>query len=165
MITAKQIEEVVNQNIADSEIFIVEIHVSPGNNILVRIDHPQGITIDTCVHLSRQIESNFDRDKEDFSLEVTSAGIGQPFLVRKQYEKVVGKKIELVLKNGRKCIETLHKVEDNGIVISQSPAKYSKKALKALPAEEQELLKTEQCTSITLTWDEIKSATEHINFQ
>jgi ribosome maturation factor RimP len=165
MITTKQIEEIVSQYIADSGIFIVEVNVSPGNNINVRIDHPQGITIDTCAHISRQIESNLNRDVEDFSLEVASAGIGQPFLVRKQYEKVVGKKIELVLKNGRKCIETLQKVEDDGITVSQSPTKFSKKALKTLPAEEQELIRTEQNTNIKLTWEEIKSATEHINFQ
>jgi ribosome maturation factor RimP len=165
MITAQQIEGIVSQAITGTGIFIVEVRVSQGNSITVRIDHPGGITIDTCVDISRQIESSLDREKEDFSLEVASAGIGQPFVVRQQYDKVLGKQIELVLKNGRKCIETLQKVEDDGIVISQSPTKYSKTALKMLPADEQERMKTEQNTNIKLTWEEIKSATEHINFQ
>lgn len=164
MITSAQIDSIVRDSITGTEIFIVEIIISSGNNIVVRLDHPEGLLIDTCAHISRQIEASLDRDLEDYSLEVTSAGIGEPFKIKKQYEKVIGKKIELVLKNGNKMIETLRSVEDDGITVSQSKTKYSKSALKKMPKEEREAIEKEQNRPVKLTWEEIKSATEHISF-
>ena len=59
--------------------FIVEVEVSPANQISVQIDSENGISIDDCVAISRQIEGNLDREEEDFELQVSSAGLGQPF--------------------------------------------------------------------------------------
>ncbi|HQA75806.1 MAG TPA: ribosome assembly cofactor RimP [Salinivirgaceae bacterium] len=164
MVTSAQIDSIVKESITGTEIFVVEIIISSGNNIVVRLDHPDGLLIDTCAYISRQIEAALDRDLEDYSLEVTSAGIGEPFKIKRQYEKVIGKKIELVLKNGSKIVETLHSVDDIGITVSQSKTKYSKSALKKMPKEERKIVENEQNKPIKLTWEEIKSATEHIVF-
>jgi len=164
MITFAQIDSIVKESIAGTEIFIVEIIISLGNNIIVRLDHPDGLLIDTCAYISQQIEAALDRDLEDYSLEVTSAGIGEPFKIKKQYEKIIGKKVELVLKNGGKIVDTLHSVEDDGITVLQSKSKYSKSALKKMSKEEREIAENEQNRPIKLTWEEIKSATEHISF-
>ncbi|MDD2563401.1 MAG: ribosome assembly cofactor RimP, partial [Salinivirgaceae bacterium] len=165
MITIPRIEEIIKEYVADSEIFLVDIHISPGNSIVIRIDSPEGVTIGACAQLSRHVESFFDREEEDFSLEVASAGLGQPFCVSQQYHKIVGKQIEIVLKDGRKIVESLIEVNADGVVVSQSAPKISNKMLKALPPEERERIKLEQSKNISVAWDEIKSATEHINFQ
>ena len=82
--------------------FIVEITVKPGNKIIVSIDSFTGIAIDDCVAISRSIEANFDRDIEDYELEVSSAGLTQPFKVFQQYQKNIGKNVEILFKNGQK---------------------------------------------------------------
>ena len=56
------------------------------------------ITIDDCIQFSRAIEHNLDRDKEDFELEVSSAGMSSPFKVYQQYVKHVGRQVKLILK-------------------------------------------------------------------
>ena len=67
--------------------FIVEVTVGQANRISVLLDSETGITIDDCIQVSRHIESNLDREAEDFELQVSSAGLGQPFKVHRQYIK------------------------------------------------------------------------------
>ena len=64
--------------------------------------------------LSRHIESRLSRDEEDYELEVGSAGLGQPFRVRRQYEIHVGKEVETQLHDGHKYHGTLLSVSDEG---------------------------------------------------
>jgi ribosome maturation factor RimP len=49
---------------------------------------------------SRAIENSLDRDTEDFELEVSSPGLDAPFKVKEQYLKNIGRKVEVLLKDG-----------------------------------------------------------------
>lgn len=102
MIQKQTIEEIVNGWLQDKEYFLVDVTVSRDNEIVVEIDHADGVWIEDCVELSRHIESCLNRDEEDFELEVGSAGIGQPFKVRQQYVNHVGKDVEVLAGNGKK---------------------------------------------------------------
>jgi ribosome maturation factor RimP len=85
-----------------------------------------GVTIEQCATLSRAIESNLDRETEDFELEVSSAGLGQPFKVVQQYYKNVGKEIEVDLNDGSKMKGILEEVFDGGITLAErEPGKNS----------------------------------------
>ena len=54
---------------------LVDVKVNKANNIKVFFRATgRPACIDDCVALSRHIESGLDRDKEDFSLMVSSAG-------------------------------------------------------------------------------------------
>ncbi len=90
-----------------SDLFVVGVKVSPANEIELLIDSDTSVGIDSCVALSRAIEASLDREKEDFSLTVASAGIGQPLKVYRQYKKLIGKPVEVVLKNGTKIVAEL----------------------------------------------------------
>ena len=68
--------------------------------------------------MSKFIESNLDRDVEDYELEVGSAGIGQPFKVRQQYENNVGGEVEAVLNDGKKTSGILKNVDDRGFTLT-----------------------------------------------
>lgn len=113
MIDKDIIIEAVENAIKDTDIFLVDVKVSPANDIVVEIDSPDGLDIDTCVDLSRQIEEHLDRDVEDYSLEVGSAGLTAPFKVRGQWLKNVGNEIELLTRDGRKMHGTLVEVSDD----------------------------------------------------
>ena len=73
--------------------------------------------LDDCVAISRHFETCFDREKEDYSLTVTSAGLDQPFKVFKQYQKAIGSKVEVQLKGGKKLLATLTEADQDSITV------------------------------------------------
>ena len=115
MITIQQIREFVSGYLEETNLFEVEISVSSGNVITVYIDSMKGITIKDCVELTRAIESNFDREVEDYELEVSSPGLSLPFKVWQQYIKNIGHTVEIVYKNGLKITGKMVSAEDNNL--------------------------------------------------
>ena len=98
--------------------FIVDVSVSKDNDIIVTIESENGrIELDDCVSLSRYIETKFDREAEDYSLTVSSAGLDQPFKVFKQFEKAVGSKVEVSLKGGKKMVALLSAADAESITL------------------------------------------------
>ena len=98
--------------------FIVDVSVSKDNDIIVTIESENGrIELDDCVSLSRYIETKFDREAEDYSLTVSSAGLDQPFKVFRQFEKAVGSKVEVSLKGGKKMVALLSAADAESITL------------------------------------------------
>ncbi|MEN8228031.1 MAG: ribosome assembly cofactor RimP [Bacteroidota bacterium] len=117
MITNEAIIELVEQHIQETEIFLVDVAVKPGNVIRIYVDRPNGISIDECVKISRHMNEVLDRDVEDFSLEVSSPGLGSPFKVKQQYENNTGHTIDVLLSDGTRIAGKLLLVSDSGIVL------------------------------------------------
>ena len=118
MITKDQIEQVVNEWLEGKDYFLVDIEISQDNKIVVEIDHADGVWIEDCVELSRYIEEHLDRDKEDFELEVGSAGLGQPFKVLQQYLNYIGKEVEVLDADGKKTKGILKSVDGNEFTVT-----------------------------------------------
>ncbi len=114
MIDKKALESVVNEWLEKTDYFLVNLTVSADDRIQVVIDHAEGVWIDDCVELSRFIESRFDREAEDYELEVGSAGLGQPFQVHRQWEIHVGNPVETQMKDGHKYQGELTAVDEEG---------------------------------------------------
>ena len=75
MIEKHTIEQIAEKYMEDNGLVLVDVKVNKANNIKVffrAVGRPA--CIDDCVDLSRHIEAGLDRDKEDFSLMVSSAG-------------------------------------------------------------------------------------------
>lgn len=117
MIDKELLTRTVEEAIAGTEIFIVDVKVNAGNSIVVEIDSRTGIDIDTCAGITRKIESVFDRDIEDYELEVGSAGLTSPFKVRGQYEKNIGNEIEILTCDGRKLYGILTEAGENDFTV------------------------------------------------
>ena len=99
MIPKKRIIELAQERIneLDNGNYLVDVSVSAKNVILVKMDNlNQGVSIKDCVSVSRNIEHNLDREKQDFELKVSSPGLDQPFMVHEQYLKNVGKTINVL---------------------------------------------------------------------
>ena len=72
------VKKLVNEAISDNEsLFLIELSFLVGNRIKVVVDGDQGISIKECMRISRHVEHSFDREEEDFGLEVTSPDISQ----------------------------------------------------------------------------------------
>lgn len=119
MITEQTITELVEQYLVGSDIFLVDVAVKAGNAIRVHVDRMEGISIDECVKISRYLNEKLDRDAEDYSLEVSSPGLGAPFRVKQQYDKNCGRHIEVRLKEGSTVTGKLQTVSDHGIVVEE----------------------------------------------
>lgn len=118
MIEKNAVNQIVEQWIEDKDYFVVDIVISPDNKIVVEIDHEQGVWIDDCVELSRFIESRLNRDEEDYELEVGSAGIGQPFKVKRQYTIHLGDEVEVLTAHGKKWSGVLKEANETNFTIS-----------------------------------------------
>ena len=98
--------------------FIVDVSVSKDNDIVLTIESEEGtIELDVCVSLRRFFETKFDREVEDYSLTVSSAGLDQPFKVYRQYLKAVGTKVEVALKGGKKIVAVLDAADEESITL------------------------------------------------
>ena len=117
MIDKKHVESIVNEWLEGREDFLVEVSVSADDCIVVTIDHADGVWIEDCADLSRFIEAHLDREEEDYELEVGSAGLGQPFRVRRQYEIHVGETVETQTRDGHKWQGMLTEVTDDGFTM------------------------------------------------
>lgn len=104
----------IAEGIEGTSIFLVKLTVSSGNEINVLLDSDSGLTLADCKTVSRAIEFNLDREEEDFSLTVASAGIGEPLVLR-QYKKNVGRKVKVTLNEGE-IIEAKMVAADNQMV-------------------------------------------------
>lgn len=118
---AKCIIDAINDEIVARGCYIVDVTVSRDNDVEVTIESEEGIVeLDDCVAVSRFFETCFNREEEDYSLTVTSAGLDQPFKVLKQFQKAVGKKVEVLLKGGRKMVAVLEAADEDSVTLRYS---------------------------------------------
>ena len=118
MIDTKKITEAAERHLEGTDLFVVECTSTPGNEIELTIDSDTSVGIDACVALSRAVEADLDRDAEDFSLTVASAGIGSELRTLRQYRNLVGRPVEVLLTNGVKILAHLDEATDEGVTLS-----------------------------------------------
>ena len=117
MIAVQRISELVDAKIAEGSNFVVDVAVKPGNNIYILIDNDNGVSIKDCVEMSRYVESNLDREAEDFQLHVSSPGLENPLKTIRQYKKYIGKQLDVVTKEKKKLSGKLISVNENEIAL------------------------------------------------
>ena len=150
-----KVREIVETKLEGTDMFVVECVCNPSNEIMLTLDSDTRVTIDACAELSRAVNEAFDRDEEDFSLTVASAGIGEPLKLVRQYLKIVGSPIEVLLTSGIKLLGTLDAADEQGITIS-----YDEKV-----AVEGKKRKELQHTVRTYAYSEIKTAKEYLDYK
>ncbi len=100
-----------------SESYLVDVSVDRDNRIVVEIDNDTAVDIDECAALTEYIEAHLDRDKEDYELEVGSAGLTSPLKTLRQYRKYEGQEVEVLMRDGRKLKGLLGATDDEGFVL------------------------------------------------
>lgn len=154
MISKEQIMSIIQQKVEEDNYFVVDVEVKPSNKIIVHLDGDQGVPIEFCVSISRLIEHTLDRESEDFELEVSSPGIGQPFKVHRQFIKNIGRHVEVVTKDGMKHSGELLSVTQEGFVVKEE------KMVKPEGKKRKEL----QVSEHPFIFEDVKSVKEIIKF-
>jgi len=99
------------------DLFLIDFDVLGDNAIKVVIDGDNGVLVGDCMLVSRAIEHNLDREEEDFSLEVTSAGAAAPMSHKRQYKKNIGRTVDVKATNNLKFEALLADANDEGITL------------------------------------------------
>lgn len=97
------------------KLFLIDFNIDQNNDIKIIIDGDEGVSLSDCIAVSRAIEHNIDRDQFDFSLEVASAGAASPLSMPRQYQKNIGRTLEVKTLDDQTIEGTLTKVSENGI--------------------------------------------------
>jgi ribosome maturation factor RimP len=147
--------QAVEKKIEGTGFFIVDVKISTDNQVLVEIDCNEGVDIDSCVEISRYLETVFDREVEDYALEVGSAGITQPFKVLKQYLKNIGNEVEVLTKSGKKL---------EGILTEATPEKFTLTVEKKVKQEGAKR-KIKVLEPLTFAYEEVKYTKYIIRFK
>jgi ribosome maturation factor RimP len=115
-------KEKVNKLLIESlsekpELFLIDFTITDAFKIIVAIDGDNGVALQDCIDLSRLVESNLDREEQDFSLEVASVGVGSPLKLVRQYKKNVGR--TLIVKTATENLEAeLVEANDDFVILS-----------------------------------------------
>ncbi len=97
-----------------TDLFLLDMSINDDNKIKIVIDGDKGVSVEDCMFISRAIEHNLDREEIDFALEVASAGAASPIVNKRQYNKNIGRNLEV--KTASDKIEAILKgVSDEGI--------------------------------------------------
>ena len=151
----KEITAVAEKALEGSDMFVVDCTIAPDNTIEIILDSDTRVSIDACAMLNHAIGEKFDRDVEDYSLTVASAGIGEPLKLVRQYKKLVGNSVEVLLKSGVKILATLDDVTEENITLSYDEA----------VVVEGKKKKQIQRTTHTYAYEEIKWTKEYLDYK
>lgn len=155
MIDLQSVKEIVNEGIQGTDLFVVDITVSPDNRIVVEVDNDEGVDIDRCTTLHRYIENRLDREVEDYELEVGSAGITSPFKVVRQYQKNIGNEVEVLTRSGQKLTGTLKAADEEAFTLTVTKKVKPEGAKRKIEVEE----------DLTFPYNEIKYTKYIIRFK
>lgn len=155
MIDVKHVMEIAERFLADTDMFVVECKISPMGDIELLIDSDTAVKLEDCATLNRAIEAELDREVEDYSLMVASAGIGSELKLLRQYKKILGNSVEVLLKDGIKILAKLNDATEDGITLS-----YEEKQM----VEGKKRKVTVEVTK-EYKWEEIKYTKEYLDFK
>lgn len=137
---------------AHPEFFLVSIKIKPTNNVKVFIDGDNGVTIEKCVFFNRQLYKLIEEagmyPEGEFSLEVSSPGVGEPLKMHRQYVKNTGRDVEVIFQDGTKKEGKLLQVAEADIILEHVEGK-GKKAV---------------TSQLVIPFENIKSTTVQIKF-
>ena len=155
MIDKERIAEAIEPYIDSQSLFLVSVEISRDNDIEVTVDSENKVDLAHCVEINNIIVERFDREEEDYSLTVTSAGLDQPFKVLRQYIKYIGKEVEIILRSGVKMKAVLENADNETIEVS------AEKSVKVEGKKKREKIRE----SVTLRLSDVKSTRPVINFK
>ena len=140
--------------------FFVEL-IAKGKRLELYIDKVPSITIDELVQVSRHLEAQLDEEgsvPEDYTLNVSSPGMGNPLRVREQYVKRTGRQLKITTFSEERLEGRLVKVLEHGIEFLLEPLEGKSK-----PGKKKKNA-SDQSTSIEIDFKDIKKAILHFNF-
>ena len=132
--TQIQTVEQLLQPLLQDDVFLVSIKVKPTNNIKIYLDADNGLGIEKCIKINRALYKVMEEQAiypdGDFSLEVSSPGVDEPLKLLRQYQKNIGRDVEITTLEGIKHQGKLISAHEETVTIEVTSGK-GKKAVTA----------------------------------
>lgn len=128
----ERITALVQEKIADrDDLFLVDVKVQPGGKVLILVDGDQGVAIQDCVQISRHVGFHLEEEnaiEHAYNLEVSSPGIDTPLKLERQYQKNIGRTVEIKLTDGTKKEGKLLEINANSVILEVNFKEKGKKS-------------------------------------
>lgn len=125
-----KVQELIDAALAERpELFLVDLSINEANKICINLDGDQGVNLQDCIDISRSIENNLDREEQDFSLEVASAGVSSPLKFVRQYIKNIGRTLKVKTNSSEEIEAKLVAADEDRITLewqAREPKKIGK---------------------------------------
>lgn len=116
MITKQQVETLVNRFLCETDYELQTLEIDKDMNILVEVDRLGIVDVDFCADLNRFLVEQLG-DKEDYSLEVGSVSLTDPFKTKIQYQKNLGHNVVVTDMEDKKHSGQLVSVDEDTFTI------------------------------------------------
>lgn len=114
----EKVETLVQEALVENpSLFLIDLTVGGDNSIRVLLDGDQGVTLEACMQVSRKVEHNLDREENDFSIEVSSCGVGSSLTIPRQFKKNVSRKLEVTDREDKQVQGTLVEATDTSFTL------------------------------------------------
>lgn len=145
----EKIKSAILPAVEDRKCFIVNTTINKDNEIELTIEREEGTAdLEDCIFISNAFTELFDRDKEDYALTVTSAGLDQPFKVLKQYIKAIGTKVTILCKGGKKLTGILNNADAQKIELKYTVKEAVEGKKKKEAVEHNDIFKIEEINAV-----------------
>lgn len=152
----QKIEEFLQPLLEDDKFFIVDIKVSLSrlnSKVTVLLDSDEGIMIDECTQISRNLGKELDNLMPDkYTLEVSSPGIDFPLRSERMYRKNIGRVLKVVLNDGQELNGKLEGLANQQITLIEEKKRTGK-------------AKNEPVEPVNISLENIKEAQVIISFK
>lgn len=127
------LEEKYQSDEAFADCFTVEIELRPAARLFVYIDSDSGMDFEKCRHISRYLEAPLDEQGwlgDQYTLEVSSPGLGRPLKFLRQYLKNAGRTVEVTLRDKSRQTGILKTATEQHVVLEQTVTERDEKKKK-----------------------------------
>lgn len=131
----EQVKKLLQPMLTD-DMFLVDMKIKPTNNFKIFLDADSGLGIEKCIKINRALYKIMEEmaiyPDGDFSLEVSSPGLGEPLKLNRQYIKNIGREVEVTLNEGAVHEGKLLSATEEQIEIEFTEGKGKKAEIKKL---------------------------------
>jgi ribosome maturation factor RimP len=135
MSVEKRIRELIAEKLADRpDLFIVEIKIVNNKNVTILLDGDEGVGIHDCALVSRHVGFHLEEENlidNAYTLEVGSPGLDTPLTLDRQFQKNIGRLLEIKLKEGKQTEGKLLAADENSLTIMEVVKEKGKKSKEA----------------------------------
>lgn len=112
------LEHLVQEYLKDTDYALITLDINSQNEILIEVDRLQGVDVEFCGALNQYMVEQLDAaGVENYSLEVGSVSLTDPFKTKMQYEKNIGHEVEVLTREGKKLRGQLVSVDEDSFAV------------------------------------------------
>jgi len=101
MVTEAHVRSIVERHLEGTTHFLVAVELRPGNKLVVEVDNDRAITLNDLAALNKAVREDLGAEADDLEMQFSSPGMGRPFKVMRQYQKHIGRIVDITLNDGR----------------------------------------------------------------